>query len=926
MSYQGPDFRSGNIVESYNPGDVGDFHNLSFSWFLLFVLVVPPVLCVGYAVMELLWIKSIKLAGEDGRKMERIEQMHLQLDGANQNCLFEMRRIADAIAVGANAYMDEQSKYLMYYMIGAAVIITPMCGLACTFCVFVGGITSIICGYIGMKVAVFTNVRTSFEAWQSLKRGFFVALRGGSVIGFCIVGFALINLLLVYMFISSSMMSSFFGLKTTADLFEALCGYGLGASSIALFARVGGGIYTKAADVGADLAGKVENGMDEDDVRNPACIADNVGDNVGDIAGMGADLFGSFAEATCAALMVASASPGLTQSMAALMYPLVISSLGMLAGLVTIIFVRCSYDIELDQDIEKTLKATLTISTGIATPLIMIATGACLPDKFAVSPTQQVHAFNIGLCAITGLWAGLGIGFVTEYYTSHSYEPVREVAESQKTAAATGIIFGLALGYQSTIIPGFFAAPVGAVDAAVFEVSEGAVCHYSVYDNAWVPPLALSTTTTALLKRCAHPLLPCCVLGAGGTALHYAALTNGAALHYAALTNRTTHWPPARDMRSLGRRSTTIVDALGDSKAILDAAKPGKFIAKKQGCKCTCSARGRGPKRHKDVLGTSKAKHIAAAGVPPNFAAGQSLRAALAFTLLVSHSLGGMYGIAIAALGMLATLTIGLTIDCYGPISDNAGGIVEMSGMGSETRQRTDALDAAGNTTAAIGKGFAIGSAALVAMALFGAFCERAKISQVDMLSPWTMFGTMLGTVLPFAFSAVTMKAVGMAANDMVEECRRQFPLILNGSNQPDYETCIKISTQASFREMFKAGGMVLLAPTVGGVMFGKNFTAGLLTGSLYCGVCFAICMSNSGGAWDNAKKYIEAGGLGHEHLKGSESHKNAVVGDTVGDPLKDTSGPSLNILVKLGAIMSLVFADTILHCSNITGGPAWSF
>jgi inorganic pyrophosphatase len=285
-----------------------------------------------------------------------------------------------------------------------------------------------------------------------------------------------------------------------------------------------------------------------------------------------------------------------------------------------------------------------------------------------------------------------------------------------------------------------------------------------------------------------------------------------------------------------------------------------------------------------------------------------------------------MYGIAVAALGMLATLTIGLTIDCYGPISDNAGGIVEMSGMGPETRQRTDALDAAGNTTAAIGKGFAIGSAALVAMALFGAFCERAKIVSVDMLSPWTMFGTMLGTVLPFAFSAITMKAVGMAANDMVEECRRQFPLILNGTKEPDYTTCIQISTQASFKQMFKAGGMVLLAPTVGGVFFGKNFTAGLLTGSLYCGVLFAICMSNSGGAWDNAKKYIEAGGLGMDHLKGSTTHKNAVVGDTVGDPLKDTSGPSLNILVKLGAIMSLVFADTILSCSNAVGGPRWAF
>jgi len=452
-------------------------------------------------------------------------------------------------------------------------------------------------------------------------------------------------------------------------------------------------------------------------------------------------------------LMVAAGSPGLTSSMTSLMYPLVISSLGMLSGLVTMIFVRVSYEVDLDQDVEKTLKATLTISTAIATPLIMLATTFCLPASFAVSHTQMSTSFNIGLCAITGLWAGLGIGFITEYYTSHSYRPVREVAESQQTAAATGIIFGLALGYQSTVIPGV----------------------------------------------------------------------------------------------------------------------------------------------------------------------------ALALTLLISHSLGGMYGIAIAALGMLATLTVGLTIDCYGPISDNAGGIVEMSGMGNETRQRTDALDAAGNTTAAIGKGFAIGSAALVAMALFGAFCERAKIISVDALNPWAMFGTMIGTVLPFAFSAVTMKAVGTAANAMVNECRRQFPQILAGSMDPDYTTCIQISTQASFKEMFRAGAMVLLAPTVGGVMFGKNFTAGLLTGSLYCGVLMAVSMSNSGGAWDNAKKFIEGGGMGTEHLKGSNTHKNAVVGDTVGDPLKDTSGPSLNILVKLGAIMSLVFADIILSCSSASGGPRWA-
>merc|ERR1719487_898900 len=557
--------------------------------------------------------------------------------------------------------------------------------------------------------------------------------------------------------------NSFYGNNSKA-LYEALAGFGLGGSSIALFARVGGGIYTKAADVGADLAGKNEWGLDEDDPRNPACIADNVGDNVGDVAGMGADLFGSFAEATCAAMVIAGASGmidgapnpmSIADDFGAMCFPLLLSTTGILTGIVTLFLCdklpMFKVNEDPDSSIEKALKGILIVSTIIQTVMTFITAFVVLPQEFKVDGEHTVTPFLAFVSIITGLWAGLVIGVVTEYYTSHTYRPTREISESQEVSAATGIIFGLSLGYKSCIVP-------------------------------------------------------CFCIGA---------------------------------------------------------------------------------------------------------------------TICISHVVAGMYGIALAALGMLGTLVCALTIDVYGPISDNAGGIAEMAGLDEYVRERTDALDAAGNTTAAVGKGFAIGSAALVSLALFGAYTVRAEVRQVDVLNPWTFSGVLYGAMMPYWFSAMTMKSVGIAANDMVRECNRQFPMIMQGA-KPEYDHCVAISTQASLREMIPPGALVILSPLIFGVCFGKNATAGLLSGALISGVQLAVSMSNSGGAWDNAKKYIEAGGLGEGKGKKTPPHANAVIGDTVGDPLKDTSGPALNIVMKLCAIMSLVFGSVIADYSNPEGGPKW--
>ncbi|KAG6769295.1 hypothetical protein POTOM_024915 [Populus tomentosa] len=604
-----------------------------------------------------------------------------------------------------------------------------------------GAVTSVVSGFLGMKIATYANARTTLEARKGVGKAFIIAFRSGAVMGFLLAA----NGLLV-LYITINVFKLYYG-DDWEGLFESITGYGLGGSSMALFGRVGGGIYTKAADVGADLVGKVERNIPEDDPRNPAVIADNVGDNVGDIAGMGSDLFGSYAESSCAALVVASISSfGINHEFTPMLYPLIVSSVGIIICLITTLFATDFFEIKAVKEIEPALKNQLIISTILMTIGVAIVSWVALPSSFTIfnfGTQKVVKNWQLFLCVAVGLWAGLIIGFVTEYYTSNAYSPVQDVADSCRTGAATNVIFGLALGYKSVIIPIF----------------------------------------------------------------------------------------------------------------------------------------------------------------------------AIAVSIFVSFSFAAMYGIAVAALGMLSTIATGLAIDAYGPISDNAGGIAEMAGMSHRIRERTDALDAAGNTTAAIGKGFAIGSAALVSLALFGAFVSRASISTVDVLTPKVFIGLIVGAMLPYWFSAMTMKSVGSAALKMVEEVRRQFntiPGLMEGTAKPDYATCVKISTDASIKEMIPPGALVMLTPLIVGIFFGVETLSGVLAGSLVSGVQIAISASNTGGAWDNAKKYIEAGASEHARSlgpKGSDPHKAAVIGDTIGDPLKDTSGPSLNILIKLMAVESLVFA-----------------
>ena len=525
------------------------------------LVVGPSALGLVWALKELAYLRSIKLVGPGSsgltEPLKHKDYLQVVEDGTDvSRALRMMREISDHIAEGATTFLICEYKYMLIYVMAFSVLMGPLINYGTMFAFIVGALTSIACGFIGMKTAVFANVRTAHESWKNLSSGFDVALRGGSVMGFCLVSLGVLTLFaLIVMFSLPSM----FG-EDKKELFEALAGYGLGGSSIALFGRVGGGIYTKAADVGADLSGKNEYGMDEDDPRNPACIADNVGDNVGDVAGMGADLFGSFAEATCAAMVIAgssSAVTGISTSWAAMLFPLLLSSTGIVVGVLTMIIIGAFYQVKELADIEKCLKAVLVVSTVLQTPLTIYLGYNTLPATFDLDEvTIGVTPFHCIMCVMLGLWSGLLIGFVTEYYTSHSYTPVREIAQTQKVSAATGIIYGLALGYMSCIVP---------------------------------------------------------------------------------------------------------VVLIG-------------------------------------------------------------------LTVCVAHQVAGMYGVALGALGMLGTLTMGLAIDAYGPISDNAGGIAEMSELGPEVRRRTDALDAAGNTTAAIGKGFAIGSAALVSLALFGAYTVRAKV------------------------------------------------------------------------------------------------------------------------------------------------------------------------------------------------------
>lgn len=625
----------------------------------------------------------------------------------------KMREIADAIAEGANAFLASEYRILvvfvavLFFVIGFGTRNWITAG-----CFLVGSGFSTMAGYLGMNAAIRANSRTANAARTSgMHRALALAFSGGSVMGMAVVGLGLLGVGVLYII--------------TRDV-SVLSGFSLGASSIALFARVGGGIYTKAADVGADLVGKVEAGIPEDDPRNPAVIADNVGDNVGDVAGMGADLFESYVGSLISALTL-----GLVfYQEAGIVFPLVLSACGIIAAIIGSLLVKSIGN----SDPHKALKTGEYSATALVVVCALILSRIFFGNFMA--------AFTI----ITGLLVGVLIGAVTEIYTSGDYRFVKKIAKQSETGSATTIISGLAVGMQSTAVP----------------------------------------------------ILLVCV------------------------------------------------------------------------------------------------------GV------------------LISNKLMGLYGIALAAVGMLSTTGITVAIDAYGPIADNAGGIAEMAGLDKNVRDITDKLDSVGNTTAAIGKGFAIGSAALTALALFVSYAEAVKLTTIDILNAHVIVGLFIGGMLTFLFSAMTMESVSKAAHQMIEEVRRQFrekPGILKGTDRPDYASCVSISTKAALREMFLPGLMAVLAPLATGLILGPSALGGLLTGALVTGVLMAIFMSNSGGAWDNAKKYIEEGNHGG---KGSDSHKAAVVGDTVGDPFKDTSGPSINILIKLMTIVSLVFAPLFLQFGGL--------
>ena len=622
-----------------------------------------------------------------------------------------MKEISSYISEGAMAFLTREYKALVVFVVVLAIILAVgLKSIPTAICFIVGAIFSVAAGYVGMKVATKANVRTTNAAWKGgLGKALDVAFSGGVVMGMCVVGLGIIGITGAYFL--------------TGGQTEIITGFSLGASSIALFARVGGGIYTKAADVGADLVGKVEAGIPEDDPRNPAVIADNVGDNVGDVAGMGADLFESYVGALLSVItlgVVAYGEEGVT-------FGMLVATVGILASIVAAFFVKG------DKNPQKALNA----GEYVAAAVTMIAS--------ALLSNYIFGSFSPFAPVIIGIAVGLIISKFTEYYTADDYAPVKRIGAESETGSSTNIIAGLSVGMMSTVGP-------------IIIIAIGIIASY---------------------------------LGAGGSA----------------------------------------------------------------------------------------------------------------------DPIVGLYGISLAAVGMLSTTGMTIAVDAYGPIADNAGGIAEMCELPEDVRDITDSLDSVGNTTAAIGKGFAIGSAALTALALFVSYINATGLSGIDISKPEVIAATFVGGMLPFAFSALTMSAVGNAASEMIDEVRRQFreiPGIMEGKARPEYATCVDISTGAALKQMVVPGLIAVIVPVLVGLLLGTEALGGLQAGALVTGVLMAIFMSNAGGAWDNAKKYIEGGAHGG---KGSEAHKAAVTGDTVGDPFKDTSGPSLNILIKLITVVSLVFA-----------------